>query len=102
MPKKVCDEVNGKIASFWWGQKKEERKIHWISWLTMTNSKGKWGMGFKDMNLLNIALLAKQSWMMLMNPENWWVRIIKGIYFPKCSILKAKKGWQMHYGHGQV
>ena len=79
----VCDEVNGKMASFWWGQRKKERKIHWISWLTMTNNKGKKGMGFKDMNLLNIALLAKQSWRMLMNLKDLWVRIIKGIYFPK-------------------
>ena len=58
--RKVCDEINGAMAGFWWGQKQEERKIHWVSWLNLTKRKEKGGMGFKDINLLNIALLAKQ------------------------------------------
>ena len=57
--KKVCDEVNARMASFWWGQKEEERKVHWVSWMKLTNSKDRGGMGFKDLNLLNVALLAK-------------------------------------------
>ena len=47
------------MASFWWGQKEEERKVHWVSWMKLTNSKDRGGMGFKDLNLLNVALLAK-------------------------------------------
>ena len=56
----MCDEVNAMMTSFWRGQKKEKRKIYWVSWLNLTNSKEKDGMGFKDLNMLNLALLAKQ------------------------------------------
>ena len=31
IPKKVCGEVNARMVSFWWGQKREERKVHWVS-----------------------------------------------------------------------
>ena len=46
IPKKICDEINAKMASFWWGQKDDERKIHWVSWLGLTKSKekGVWGL----------------------------------------------------------
>ena len=27
-PKKICREINTTIASFWWGQKEKEKKIH--------------------------------------------------------------------------
>ena len=49
-------------------------------------------MGFKDLNLMNIALLAKQCWRMVENSEAWWVKIMKGIYFPRCAFMDAKKG----------
>uniref|UniRef100_A0A2N9GPL3 Reverse transcriptase domain-containing protein n=1 Tax=Fagus sylvatica TaxID=28930 RepID=A0A2N9GPL3_FAGSY len=32
LPKAWCEEVNGLIARYWWGQKKDERKLHWIKW----------------------------------------------------------------------
>ena len=67
-------------------------KIHWISWMGLASSKEMGGMEFKDLNMLNTALLAKQCQRMLMDPEAWWVRITKGIYFPRSSILEAKKG----------
>ena len=49
-------------------------------------------MRFKDLNLLNIALLAKQCWRIIRNPKVLWVKIIKGVYFLKYTILEVKKG----------
>ena len=48
-------------------------------------------MGFKDLNLLIIALLAKQCWRILSNPDEMLVKVIKEIYFLRCSILEARK-----------
>ena len=58
-PKKMCDLMNSLIARFWWGQKLEERKIHWKSWLSMTMAKSHGRLGFKDLEVFNMALLAK-------------------------------------------
>ena len=67
--------------------------------MKLTSSKDKGGMGFKDLNLLNVALLEKQCWRMMRYPEAWWVKILKGIYYPRCDILEAKKKRGLH-GHG--
>ena len=31
LPDSLCDDLMGMIRNFWWGQKKEERKIAWLS-----------------------------------------------------------------------
>ena len=46
LPKKVCDDINSVLAKYWWGQTRNEKKIHWINWNKLCNSKNKGGMGF--------------------------------------------------------
>lgn len=50
------------------------------------------GMGFKDFEAFNIALLAKQFWLTVANPKSFWVQILKGLYFLNKSCLEAVKG----------
>lgn len=57
----------------------------------MTKDKDVGGMGFKDFSKFNMEMLAKQGWRMLNHPNEYWVRMIKGIYFPNSSFLKSKK-----------
>lgn len=49
------------------------------------------GLGFREFEAVNDALLAKTAWRILNFPDELWVRVLKGIYFPK-SFLDAKKG----------
>ncbi|KAF7809654.1 reverse transcriptase [Senna tora] len=70
----------------------EEGRIHWQAWEKLTRSKEVGGLGFRDFSCFNLAMLAKQGWRIISNPNELWVRILKGIYFPKCSFLEAKKG----------
>ena len=46
-------------------------------------------MGFKEIKKFNEALLAKQVWRMLKNPESLYHRVFKARFFPDCSILEA-------------
>ena len=55
LPMKLCDELNGKCARFWWGQVGEERKIHWKRWDKLLISK-EGGMGFQDLRVFNLAM----------------------------------------------
>ena len=66
----------------------------------MCKKKTDGGMGFKDFQNFNMALLGKQCWKMLTEPNEFWVKLLKGIYFPNTSFWKASRGarasWAWH------
>jgi ribonuclease HI len=92
LPKGLCDHINGLIRKFWWGSREGERKPCWVSWREMCKPKSLGGLGFKDMELFNLALLARQGWRMLQNPAALSTRILKAKYFPDTDMMQAELG----------
>ncbi|KAM0994180.1 hypothetical protein ACFX2A_009869 [Malus domestica] len=60
----------------------------------MGYAKGDGGMGFWDLMVFNTALLAKQCWRLIHEPDSLWTRVLKDRYFPHDSFLKAKRRQQ--------
>ena len=61
LPNSICNNINSLLTKYWWGQKQEERKIHWINWKKLCTTKKECGMGFHDLHTFNLVMLAKQA-----------------------------------------
>lgn len=55
----------------------------------MAMSKDVGGLGFKDIQSLNSALLVKQLWCLITHPNLMMCKILKAKYFPHGGLLNA-------------
>jgi hypothetical protein len=81
----TCTAMHKIIADFWWGICDGQKKMHWRSWAWLSTPKFLGGLGFRDLVLFNQAMLGRQSWRLLTEPESLCARVLKGRYFPNCS-----------------
>ena len=58
----------------------------------MTQPKGMGGLGFKDFELFNLAMLARQAWRVLVDDDSLSAQILKAAYYPNSSLLDATLG----------
>ncbi|XP_042983363.1 uncharacterized protein LOC122312776 [Carya illinoinensis] len=96
-PKTLCHELEMMMAKFWWGDHSRENKIHWCRWEKLCVSKFQGGMGFRDLHLFNLALLAKQGWRLLRNVDSLFYKVYKAKYFPNSCLFEAKAGANSSY-----
>ena len=92
LPKGLCDHITSMIRNFWWGAKEGKSRTCWVSWETTTQPKYAGGLGFRDMDLFNVALLARQAWRILQEPMSLSSRVLKAVYYPTSDILGAELG----------
>jgi hypothetical protein len=89
IPKGVCKAMMDAIAKFWWGDDENSNKMHWYAWWKLCYPKNDGGMGFRDFHSFNLAMLAKQGWRLITDPESLCARVLRAKYYPNGDILKA-------------
>lgn len=90
LPRGLCENITSIIRQFWWGSKQGKRKPCWVAWDTITLPKHLGGLDFGDMEIFNLALLARQAWRTFTDSTSLSARILKAVYFPDCSLLQAE------------
>lgn len=93
LPVDLCTEIERIMNSFWWGCEGDRaRGIRWKSWDRLCAPKRWGGMGFRKIREFNIALLGKQAWRLVNNPNSLVARIFKAKYFANSSFFEARLG----------
>ena len=82
IPKSIIEGIERMCRNFFWGQKGEEKKMAWVAWDKLYLSKKEGGLGVRNFDVFNRALLAKQAWRVLTMSESLIARVLKGKYFP--------------------
>ncbi|CAJ2636059.1 unnamed protein product [Trifolium pratense] len=97
-PKTLLDDIEKMLNSFWWGHSGNNgRGLHWLSWERLSVSKDYGGMGFKNLQAFNMAMLGKQAWNLITRPSNLVTKLLKAKYFPNCDFFESSIGHNPSY-----
>ncbi|CAM8920955.1 unnamed protein product [Rhodiola kirilowii] len=91
IPHTLCLKLARSVLNFWWNGAKG-RGIHWLKAEELYKDRDQGGIGFKKMELMNLAFLAKQGWRIGTEPDLLVSKLFKARYFPNTDFLNAVKG----------
>ncbi|XP_040987750.1 uncharacterized mitochondrial protein AtMg00310-like [Juglans microcarpa x Juglans regia] len=83
---KLCKELAGMMARFWWGHMQNDKKTRL--------PKDRDGLGFRNLECFNQAMLAKQCWRILSNPSSLIAKVLKEKYFRNSDLLEPRLGYR--------
>ncbi|CAL1384821.1 unnamed protein product [Linum trigynum] len=92
IPTTSCRRLNSQLSRYWWAGQDKDRGMHWISWPAMCVSKFHGGLGFRDFDLFNVVMLAKQVGKIVLALDFLLARVYKARYHPSCDFLNASAG----------
>uniref|UniRef100_A0A803P9R9 Reverse transcriptase domain-containing protein n=1 Tax=Cannabis sativa TaxID=3483 RepID=A0A803P9R9_CANSA len=83
--KGLLSEIQALIARFWWGSSTTKHQIHWGNWEKLCKDKWSGGMGFRNLEDFNQALLAKQG----AGLGTWCSNVWRGILWGRELLVKG-------------
>ncbi|XP_019190788.1 PREDICTED: uncharacterized protein LOC109185263 [Ipomoea nil] len=92
LPDSLCKNLERVMNRFWWRNGRDGGGIHWLAWDKLSVPKKYGGLGFKDLRAFNVAMLGKQGWRFLTDPNSLVARIFKARYYPNTDFLNASVG----------
>lgn len=100
IPVSLCKQIQSLLTRFWWDANPGKKKMCWVAWNTLTLPKYTGGLGFRDIETFNDALLAKIGWRLLKDPNSLLGQVLLSKYARHTSFLEchasatASHGWR--------
>jgi len=69
LPQKILYFINKIQRDFIWGSSHRKKKIHYLSWKTITTPKHLGGLGLHDATSKNKSILSELAWRMFRLPR---------------------------------
>ncbi|KAM1408845.1 hypothetical protein ACFX2I_009315 [Malus domestica] len=98
LPIGLCRDIEKAIRKFWWKGNDKRKGIHWVSWERISKKKKSGGLGFKDIQCFNLALLAKIGWRLSLNSSSPLAIVLRDKYHPGKSFREAGRGKNTSWG----
>ena len=98
LPKMVTKKLTRTVFHFWWSGSGNTKGMHWFAWDKMCKDKPDCGIGFRDIQNFNTALLAKQLWRLIEKPDSLFARVFRGRYYRKSDPLDPIRSYSPSYG----
>lgn len=98
LPLSLCKQIQSVLTRFWWDPRDGVKKICWVSSDKMVKPKDMGGLGFRDIQAFNHALLAKIGWRLLTKPDCLLAKVLLGKYCHKSSFLRTQQTSLMSHG----
>ncbi|XP_048622970.1 uncharacterized protein LOC106363766 [Brassica napus] len=89
LPLSLCSRIQSSLIRFWWYKALDKKNRYWVVWGKLTKSKKAGGLGLRDIQLFNQALLAKIAWRILSSPSCLLARVLTGKYCHNKIFLDA-------------
>lgn len=79
-PKKICLEINVIQSHFLWGGDEGRNKVHWIGWKYLCLQMKEGGLGLKNIEVFNTALMEKWKWRIINGENGKWRDLLSARY----------------------
>ena len=90
----IINDILSLTINFWWGQRDLERRTHWLRREELVCSKGKDGMGFRDLYGFSLALLEKKLCRVYQILESLIAKLIQAKYHKNSNVLETEMGYR--------
>ncbi|KAH1056918.1 hypothetical protein J1N35_034983 [Gossypium stocksii] len=79
------------MGRMWWTSNKKTRSWAMMAWKRLCNPKWMGGMGFRDMQVFNLALLGRQVWRLVNFKYTLCFKVFSVKYFSEGDVFRSKR-----------
>ncbi|TYH19513.1 hypothetical protein ES288_A05G357900v1, partial [Gossypium darwinii] len=90
-PKGIIEEIHTKMSRMWWNNNDKACGWAMMAWEKMCYPKGMGGIGFRDLQLFNLALLGRQVWKLMTHMDTLCFKVLSAKYFPNGDVFSYRQ-----------